>query len=299
MKLCLGTVQFGMDYGIHGCKRPATADSIAMLEYAVGHGIQAVDTAAAYGDAELIVGSFFKLHPSVRKNILLSSKIMPNILNDIPEKSYEQAVRSSLERSLARLNTDYLDICYYHSAPYAFDPVKLEVLAGMKQAGLVHKTGISVYEPEEAAAAIESGLVDILQFPFSIFDQRMLRKGIFDKATESGVEIHTRSAFLQGLIMTSPESVPCFLQEAIPYLQRLTDFCKSSEITPLQLAFAYLKKNSSASHLVFGVHSLSQLKEDIEMFFSEMADKGILSSAAAMLDSVDRNIVIPSLWKRT
>lgn len=298
MKLCLGTVQFGMDYGIHGCKRPAASDSVAMLEYAFEHGIRAIDTAAAYGDAESVVGTFIEKNSSIRNKILLSSKIKPNILNDIPEKEYELAVQTSLERSLEHLHTDFLDICYYHTAPYAFDSVKLEVLAGMKRKGLTRKVGVSVYEPEEAFASMESGLVDILQFPFSIFDRRMLSAGVFQAAKKRKIEIHTRSAFLQGLLMTEKKKIPPFLKDSIPLMDKLQDFCSRHKITPLQLALSFVKAESFGSHLVFGVHSLMQLMEDIAEFSHVRLTSKLLNDAISEIGTANRNIVIPSLWRR-
>ena len=52
MQLCLGTVQFGMDYGIIGQKKPSVEDSVVCLDYATQNGISAIDTATAYGTAE-------------------------------------------------------------------------------------------------------------------------------------------------------------------------------------------------------------------------------------------------------
>ena len=58
MKLCLGTVQFGMDYGVQGGSRPSVNEAVAMLDFAVQNGVDAIDTAAAYGTAEEVIGEF-------------------------------------------------------------------------------------------------------------------------------------------------------------------------------------------------------------------------------------------------
>ena len=60
MELCLGTVQFGLDYGIIGQKKPPLEYAVNCLDYATQNGIAAIDTAAAYGNAEEVVGAFLK-----------------------------------------------------------------------------------------------------------------------------------------------------------------------------------------------------------------------------------------------
>ena len=53
--LCLGTVQFGMKYGINNRQgQPSMNDSVEMIKYAVDNGVKYIDTARAYGDAELV-----------------------------------------------------------------------------------------------------------------------------------------------------------------------------------------------------------------------------------------------------
>ena len=51
MQLCLGTVQFGMDYGIRNQKQPTLEQAVEMLDYATQNGINHIDTANAYGTA--------------------------------------------------------------------------------------------------------------------------------------------------------------------------------------------------------------------------------------------------------
>lgn len=196
MELCLGTVQFGMPYGIHNKKPPQQNESIEMLSYAVENGITTIDTAQAYGQAEEVVGAFVHTTSVPRNRLEIITKLLPNILDNVLPTDYEKIVLKNLEGSLARLQTDYVDGYLLHSSRYAFQPAILDSLAKMKQHGVVKKVGISVYDPEEARAAIESGIVDMMQVPFNLFDQRMQQAGILHYAYEKNVEIHLRSAFL-------------------------------------------------------------------------------------------------------
>lgn len=60
MELCLGTVQFGMDYGISGQRQPTVEQAVNMLDFATQNGISTIDTANAYGTAEDVVGCFLQ-----------------------------------------------------------------------------------------------------------------------------------------------------------------------------------------------------------------------------------------------
>ena len=82
MDLCLGTVQFGMNYGIRGQKQPNLKEAIKMLDYAVQNGIANIDTANAYGTAENVVGEFLKKNTVGREQLFIISKCRPNLLDN-------------------------------------------------------------------------------------------------------------------------------------------------------------------------------------------------------------------------
>ena len=116
MKLCLGTVQFGMDYGIIGQKKPSLEDGVACLDYATQNGISAIDTATAYGTAEEVTGAFLRRKTILRDKLFISSKMLPNVLDDYESGQYTTKIREHLVNSLKVLGTDYLDAYMLHSA---------------------------------------------------------------------------------------------------------------------------------------------------------------------------------------
>ena len=121
MELCLGTVQFGMDYGINGKKKPTIKECVNCMDYAVCHGIKSIDTAAAYGNAEEVVGVFLKRKTVSREKLWISSKLMPNILDNVSPNRYKETIRNELTKSLTKLGTEYLDAYYFHSSRYSFN----------------------------------------------------------------------------------------------------------------------------------------------------------------------------------
>jgi len=297
MKLCLGMVQFGMDYGAGGKRKPPVRDCMDMLDYAVQNGVRAIDTASAYGEAEAVVGGFLARGTVPRSAVSIVSKVRPNILDGLAPKAYYGAVRASLEHTLELLGTDYLDGYLYHSARYVFDDEKLMVLDRLKKEGLVRAVGVSVYEPGEAVRGVESPLTDMLQLPYSVFDQRMAREGVFPLAKRKHTAIHIRSVFLQGLIVMDETQVPQNLERARPVVQRVRAFCARWGVSPIALALHFAKAQSEASHLVFGVRDMEQLRQDIRLF-GEEADPAVLSAAGAAFRELDADIIMPSLWAK-
>lgn len=297
MELCLGTVQFGMDYGILNQRKPPLSDALAWMDYATQNGITAIDTARAYGNAEEIVGEFLKKKTLPREKLVISTKFKPNLLNDVSAKQYELVIEKELKSQLKILHTDYVDAYIFHSARYAFDESKLSAIYRMKEKGLAKRVGVSVYEPEEALVCFKSPYVDFIQAPYSVFDHRMKDSGVLDSEKRGECIVDTRSAFIQGLIVLDEEQVPKYLEEAKPIVRKIKLLCEESGVSRVHLAIQYVKREQNISHLVFGVDSLEQLKEDIR-FFNESLPEDLLESIGKEFEGLKANIVMPSLWKK-
>ncbi len=296
MKLCLGTVQFGLDYGIRGQKKPSLEEAIKILDYATQNGIDNIDTALAYGNAEEVVGEFLKKKTISRDKLFIISKFKPNELDEVEPKNYAKVIKENYEKQLKRLNTDYLDSYVFHSSRYAFDEEKLKAMYELKKEGKVRHCGVSVYYPDEAKICIESPYVDFMQLPSSIFDQRMKNEGVFDLALKNGsTQIHSRSAFIQGLILMNEDELPTFLQGAKPILNKIDEICKKYDISRIKLAMLYVKQFDAISHLVFGVDNIEQIKEDINIFQEDFSSD-ILKEIGKEFENIKTDIMMPSLW---
>lgn len=295
MELCLGTVQFGMDYGIKKQKKPELEQSIEVLDYATQNGISTIDTANAYGNAEEVVGTFIKRKTIDRNKISVISKVRPNILDEVKEEDYFSAIKNNFEETVKCLNTDYLDGYMFHSARYVFDENMLEALKKMKTEGYIKKFGVSIYEPIEAKEGLEIANLDLMQMPFSIFDQRMKKEGIFDLAKDKRTEIHTRSAFIQGLMLMSENEIPEYLQKARPIITKIDKICEEYKIKRVHLALQYVKQESTISKLVFGVDNLEQLKENLN-YFNEDIGSQYFNEIEKEFNDISADIVMPSLW---
>lgn len=297
MELCLGTVQFGMDYGIRGQKQPSVQQAIEMLDYATQHGITTIDTANAYGTAEDVVGEFLKKKTIERNQLFLVSKFKPNLLDGIEVDKYYEVMKKNLENTLSRLRVDYLDGYLLHSSRYVFNDAIIETLNQLKKEGYAKKVGVSVYETEEAKECIVKPNIDFMQLPYSIFDQRMKNDGVFQLANGSNTQIHSRSAFIQGLILMNEMEVPTFLEKAKPIVRKIDTICNEIGISRIALAMNFVKQQECISHLVFGVDNIQQLQEDIELFYQELS-KDVVNEISKEFINIEADIVMPSLWKK-
>lgn len=295
MKLCLGTVQFGMDYGVFNTPKKDPAYCVNCLDYATQNGIDAIDTATAYGDAERIVGEFLYRKTINRDKLFISTKHLPNILDDYIKEDYVRVIRENLQNSLKTLNTDYVDAYYFHSSRYAFQPELLEAISVMQKEGLAKKVGVSVYYPDEAMACFSNSNINCIQAPYSIFDHRMKETGVFRTGSEKGFDIDVRTVFVKGLIRLREDEIPEHLIKAKPILANLDKVCEETGYSRIELAMGYVKREKAINHLVFGIRSLEQLKEDISSFDKEIPDS-LFDEIDDQFSGISADLVIPSLW---
>lgn len=297
MELCLGTVQFGMDYGVFDTPKKSPDYCVKCLDYATQNGISAIDTAAAYGVAEEVVGKFLALKTIQRDKLFISTKLMPNILDDYKQEEYVDVILRNLQHSLKTLHLDYVDTYLFHSSRYAFQHELLEAISKMKELGLAKHVGVSVYYPDEALACFENDCVDYIQSPYSVFDHRMKKANVFEIGESKGFSIDTRTAFIKGLIRLHEDEIPAHLSKAKPILKELDSICDKTGYSRIELAIGYVKREKCINHLVFGIRTLEQLKEDIGAFEKSIPNC-IFDEMDIAFSDIPADLVVPSLWVR-
>ncbi|MCI8881324.1 MAG: aldo/keto reductase [Clostridiaceae bacterium] len=295
MKLCLGTVQQGMEYGINNqYGKPSTEDSMAIFHEAVMKGIAVFDTARAYGNAELLLGEYFKNYGN-REKVRVISKLRPNILQ-AGEAVYDTMHREC-ECSLKRIGIEKLDGYLLHTPEYIRDTEAVNALVSLREEGMVKNIGVSIYNMADGDIAVNTGVVDYIQLPFSIFDQRGITSGLIHRAKAAGITLFARSAFLQGLYFMNADSLPDKVKQAGPMLKRWNSIRDEYGFTPEEILIEFVKLFDEIDYLVFGVDTLQQLKRDIAVFHSPTSvDERIWKMIRTEFVQVSRSIIIPSLW---
>jgi aryl-alcohol dehydrogenase-like predicted oxidoreductase len=215
-KLILGTVQFGLNYGINNLTgQPSEQEVFNILDEAYLQGIQSLDTADAYGNAINIIGNY---HLKRNNTFKILSKF-----NGIEKGELKQNAKKTLEK----LHIPAFEVYSYHSfSSYSDRPYLMDELLLLKQLGLIKKIGISIYTNDELQYVINDGFIDVIQLPFNLLDNQNIRGNLIDHAKQKEKEIHIRSVYLQGLFFMDKDSLPERLLSLKPYLQSLYDYCK-------------------------------------------------------------------------
>lgn len=205
-KIGLGTVQFGLDYGVSNKQGQTHINEVEkILETARLKGVDLIDTASAYGDAEEVLGQF---DLSMFKVV---SKFMP---------SEKISLDTQLLESLKKLKIDKLYGYLAHRPLSLLEDNSWEALKDLKVQGLVKKIGYSLNEPCELDALLNRRYFpDIIQVPFNYLDNRFEKHMM--ELKDKGCEIHTRSTFLQGLFFMNPDNLTSFFDEVKPIVRKL------------------------------------------------------------------------------
>lgn len=291
-KLCLGTVQLGMKYGVKNelGRQPTKEESFSVLRAAYEGGIRYLDTASAYGEAESLLGVFGVEQVGFR----VISKLRPGLDPDVGEN----AVLREVEASLLRLKVHQL---YGYMLHHAKDMENDAIVRGMlaaKQKGYVQYIGVSVYEPEEAIRVVESGVWDMIQIPYNVLDQRLDATDFFELAAKNHVKVFARSAFLQGLLLMKPEQLPSYLKKARPYIEEFRRILTRHHYTVDEGAMLYSYCHPGVDEVVFGVDTEAQLVQNLKLCGKAENFGECWEALHGAFFDVPREIIIPSLWKK-
>ncbi|MEZ9761358.1 aldo/keto reductase [Vibrio splendidus] len=282
MKIALGTVQFGLNYGVTNSGGKVSLDEVnSILELAKQSSISIIDTAIAYGDSEATLGRFD-----------LSSF---SVISKIPSlKIHSGSIEKSVSGSLKRLNIDSLYGVMLHDEDDVFieNNKLLNELKSLKEQGLIKKVGASFYSPEIALKAIDEGIVDIIQVPANQLDSRFSAQGIFDKAAKKNVEVHIRSLFLQGLLAVNNNKRPMNFQRH-PDLIKYDKYAQEFDLSNLELALLYLEQTKDLDFGVLGFVNAQQLKETLAAYNNIRKIKIELKPELSTCDDILLN---PSKW---
>ena len=281
MKIGLGSVQWGLDYGIantNGIPSDEVLNSIFALANKAG--INLFDTAVQYGEAEKRVGQF--------------SRPEHRIVTKIGNFSTNKSLNQQLDNSFKHLQRQNIYGCLFHDVDELINHTDLwRELLVYKKEGRINKIGYSLYEPQELLDLLEAGLhPDIVQIPYSILDRKF--EPYFDLLKNKGVEIHVRSVFLQGLYFKNPEQLSNKLSILKSVLSELQNISKQNNLDISELCLDFIRQNCKIDYAVIGVESEDQLREVSQVKNCNLNWDIILET----LDSynIKKELLNPSNW---
>ena len=274
-KLVLGTVQFGLQYGINSAGRPSQEAVKSILNEAAKGGITTLDTSSAYGNSEEVLGESIAVPGQFK------------IVSKYPKG--ETPVGEMLNSSLKRLNVDRLyGYLLHHFEVYKNNPKVWNQFIALKESGKVQKIGFSLYTPDELEFILKNGSpFDLIQVPFNIFDKKFLP--YMKELHEKGVEIHVRSTFLQGLFFKDRNALPEKLQPMKKYLLLLDEFSKKSGLSISEIALNYNLQNSYIDGVLIGVDNVEQLQMNLNSVKDTPIDIEIEVKEQELLNPVNWN----------
>jgi aryl-alcohol dehydrogenase-like predicted oxidoreductase len=285
MKLGLGTVQLGIDYGIaNRTGKLDKAEAVAILHAAADGGIECFDTAAAYGDSEEIIGRFIK-----------ESGFQPKLCTKF---SCCALAERELRESLACLGVERLDYFLLHKPAEVFLPEFGAVLESIRKNPAVGKVGVSVYSIDEVLECLNHG-VEVLQIPFNIIDSRLVTSGLLKRLKSRGVELHARSIYLQGMLISGTttklpgESLP---PGAEKYLEMLEMLAKEQGLSVKELCFLYVRDCGDIDRFFIGCETVEQVVENLALYRLPKLSKEFIDKAQALFGDVPDKILNPALW---
>ena len=287
MKLVLGTAQFGLDYGVTNTSGKVNRHKVhKILETAKSYGITTLDTAIAYGDSEQVLG---ECCAEINGFEFISKLTI--------DSGHFYSVIEEIEGSCYRLEVRELYAVMIHNVDCLLESRSCSIWNDLERAkfeGRVKKIGVSVYNPEQAKKILENYDIDIIQIPFNLLDQRFKQSGLFEIFKLKDIEVHVRSIFLQGLLLSNYSRINEYFQPIQPKLSLIDQMCAENNMSKLEVVFSQLNTIKEIDAVVFGVTSIDELMEVISTFYNykKKSEHDFFDSIAVL----DERFVNPTLW---
>lgn len=286
-QLILGTVQFGLNYGITNSAGEIPDQVVQqMLAFAEQHNIRIFDTAADYGNSQYRLGQLAPIGSSSRyvtKFSLPADGSMPTQENIFTE-------------SMKLLRVQELHGVLFHKLEDLRDPrlgKTLEILREGRDAGILSRIGVSIYNRADLDLALEVFPdLDLLQIPANVLDMTLLESDEVHLLKSRGVEIHVRSVFLQGLLLASPSQLSDFFEPLKPALIKLQNVGAETGKSVLELVLAKIRHHTSVDAVLVGATTVGELAEITSAWESAREFKDF------ELPAVPQDILDPRIWPK-
>ncbi len=286
-KLALGTVQFGADYGINSGIKVDPNEVTNIINCARNNDISLLDTAQLYGSSEKVLGDIntqdFDIVTKSRgfDQEAITEKEAVFVINDL-HKSLKLLKQKSLYAFLVHHGEDLLK----PGGEMIFNQLQT-----LKKQGLVNKIGISAYIDNQLIEIIDRFDIDIIQLPMNILDSRLINNGLLKKIYAKGIEIHTRSVFLQGLLLMDLDKRPKYFERWSSLWKFWNEWLADNKLTPLEASIRYMISKPEISRVLVGVDNKDQLQSIIN------AVDGNLPPIPKELSTNDPDLLNPGNWK--
>jgi len=290
MKLALGTAQFGLDYGISNQSGKTHFNEVKkILDVAEQNNIHTIDTSCSYGDAETTIGKYTK--NKIYFDIITKT---PSINEESINNIHSKKIISTFEKSLQQLQQPSIHGLLIHSSNDLLKPngeIIYKAIDFLKSQRLIKKIGISIYNKQQLKEVISNFDVDIVQLPFNILDQSLFLDGTLEQLKKNKIEIHARSAFLQGLLLMPLNKLPPYFLPYQNFLKKFEDYAVEQKASKLKLALGYINSISEIDKIICGVNNCQHLNDIIKAI-----DYKVIPHDVKHLAIKDPSLLCPTNW---
>ncbi len=294
-RLMLGTVQFGMPYGVaNRTGQPDLQQVREILRVALDGGVNCFDTAAAYGTSEDVLGSALR-ELGVLDKVMVVTKVRALTQDELetPARA-EEAITASVAASRRRLQLDCLPLVLFHREA---DARYLHVLQNLKEKGWLRHAGVSCDNaPGPAVEFAANPDVAAMQIPANILDRRHADSGAFRAASETGTAVFIRSVFLQGVIVMPEARIPQHLRDILPVRRRLAELAGDAGIDLAELAVRYMLGQSGVTCVLAGVETVEQIQENVVLFDKGPLPPDVQDAVEAAVPTLPAPLMTPATW---
>jgi aryl-alcohol dehydrogenase-like predicted oxidoreductase len=284
-KIAIGTANFGMQYGIANSQGKLSKNSVAeILGLAKSLGVTCLDTANAYGESQKVLGEF-----GVRDWKVVSK------ISSVPQNCLDinSFVCAQIDLILSSLNLSEFDTVLVHNAKDLIGEIGYEVYKALddaKSRGQVEKIGVSIYDPNDLESITSRFRLDVVQAPINVFDNRLQDSGWLDRLVSMGVEVHARSVFLQGVLLSANAQNNDFFKPWKETFEKWNRFAESSGTSALMNCIKHVNSFDKVTFAVVGIDSAQNLSEVFDAF----------SEQPQRIDEddfgVDSQLINPASW---
>ncbi len=287
-KLSLGTVQFGLNYGIaNNSGQPAQSMVNNIINYVYAQGVNCFDTAQDYGESEIVLNQGLQ----AKNNTFVISKLKSDI--------FKENASNSVLKSLDHLGIDSLYALLLHDSKllYTWSQKDALTVKTLIKNNTIKHFGVSIYTSEDFETALKNDVIEFIQIPFNLFDQRAVTQQWFQKAKKHNKLLFIRSVFLQGLLLMDIDKIPRKLESAKKNIKIMNLMCEELNISKSQLALNFVDTVATDSLILFGCETMEQAQENLENYEKmEPLDASIIKRLMKQFADVDEKIYNPSRW---
>ena len=282
-RIVLGGAQLGLPYGILNGGETLSREEVArILDAAVDHGIDSIDTAIAYGQSESLIGE------TSQNRFSIISKLPPL---PVDVSSVSEWVHSQVQGSLSRLKCTSLDALLLHRPQDLTGAHGAELYAAigsLMTKKMIRRFGVSIYSPDDLEGLIGTFDFHVVQAPLNVFDRRIL--GVTNQLSALNIEVHARSVFLQGVLIASPKDRPQRFEPWSEHFALFDEWVRSSGMSAMACCLGFALQQPGIAKLVIGTTSAESLDEIMNSI-----PNSVLEAPTHLQSSVEQ-LIDPRFW---